>query len=65
MDDLYENTIRMIRDSGLPLIHIARGAGVKHRWICDLMIGRFTDPGIKKIQRVNNYLRRIKEKHAA
>lgn len=61
MSDLYENTIQLIRDSGLPLNRIATSAGVGKRWLADVMTGRYSDPGVKKIQRLNDYLKSLKQ----
>lgn len=56
MNDLYETTMQKIRDSGLSASTISKEANVGKRWLHDLIAGRFTDPGVKKIQRIYNYL---------
>lgn len=60
MNDLYETTIGMIRESGMPINRIADSAGVGKRWLADVMSGRYSDPGVKKIQRLHDYLIRQK-----
>lgn len=56
MDNLYETTMQKIRDSGLSKALIAKEANVGKRWLHDLLAGRFSDPGVKKIQRIYNFL---------
>ena len=56
MNNLYKTTLQLIRDSGMPLSRIAREADVGHRWLVDVMNGRFSDPGVNKIQRLHDYL---------
>jgi predicted transcriptional regulator len=57
MSDLYETTLNMIRDSGIPITRLASEAKVGQRWLADLVNGRFSDPGVKKIQRLHDYLK--------
>ncbi|MCB4811679.1 hypothetical protein LG204_10165 [Methylovorus menthalis] len=56
MDDLHKTTLDLLNVSEIPLPEIAKGAEVGYRWLCDLKNGRFTDPGIKKIQRIYSFL---------
>lgn len=65
MENLFETTLQMIRDSGLPLAQIAQNSGVGRRWIFDLMAGRYSDPGVNKIQRIHRYLSGLQSKKAA
>jgi predicted transcriptional regulator len=60
-NDLFETTMKQIRESGLSASQIARGANVGKRWMHDLVAGRFTDPGVKKIQKIHNYLSSLKQ----
>lgn len=61
MTDLFETTMQQVRDSGMSLPKIASGAQVGHRWLVDLMNGRFNDPGVKKIQRLHAFLSQQKK----
>lgn len=56
MTDLFETTMQKIRDSGLSAAKISEEAKVGKRWLHDLIAGRFDDPGVKKIQRIYNFL---------
>lgn len=56
MTDLYETTIQLIRSSELKLSDIASGAKVGKRWLAGLLAGRYSDPGVKKIQRLYDFL---------
>lgn len=56
MSDLYNKTIELIRSSGKPINQIAKEASVGQRWLHDLVDHRFTDPGVKKIERLYLYL---------
>jgi hypothetical protein len=56
MSDLYSKTIELIRSSGKPINQIAKEAGVGQRWLHDLADHRFSDPGVKKIERLYLYL---------
>lgn len=59
--DLFETTMQQIKESGLSAAQIAREANVGKRWMHDLVAGRFTDPGVKKIQKIHNYLNGLKK----
>lgn len=56
MNDLYEKTLELIRASDQSIRQLAKDAGVGQRWLSDLVSGRFDDPGVKKIQRLHDYL---------
>ena len=56
MEDLHKITLELLNDTAIPLPEIAKGAEVGYRWLCDLKNGRFSDPGIKKIQRIYSFL---------
>lgn len=65
MRDLYNTTIELVRKSDRPLTQIAADAKVGHRWLSGLMAGRYTDPGVKKIQRLYDNLSKPKKGSAA
>lgn len=56
MNTLYEQTMLLYKQTNLSVISIARGSGLGLRWLFDLKRGRFDDPGVKKIQRLHDYL---------
>ena len=56
MTDLYEKTITKLTESKIPLMQVAAGSNVGYRWLCRLIAGDYSDPGVKKIQRIHNYL---------
>lgn len=56
MTDLYKKTISMLSETKEPLSKVASGSRVGYRWICRLIAGDFSDPGVNKIQRIHDYL---------
>lgn len=62
--DLYSKTIRLLKMSSISFSEISKGAGVGQRWLFDLANGRFKDPGVRKIQRLHDYLSKRNEKAA-
>lgn len=56
MNNLFETTLNLLSASNLPIGEIARGSNVHTRWLYDLKNGRFSDPGVNKIQRIYNFL---------
>jgi len=56
MNNLHAQTLKLLNESKIPLPEIARGSNVGYRWLCQLIAGRYTDPGVQKIQRIHNFL---------
>lgn len=56
MSDLYEKTMRLLNATTQPMAEVAASAGVGLRWLYDLKAGRFSDPGVNRIQRIYNHL---------
>lgn len=54
--DLYSDTIRLAKATDVPLARICRETGLKMRWLQKVISGEFTDPGVRKIQRLHAYL---------
>lgn len=55
--DLYEDTVCLYTTSGLSVIEISRATGLQPRWLYKLIGREFSDPGVRKVQRLNAYLR--------
>ena len=55
-ESLLERTIRLTKESGIPLVQICRDTGLGRRWMHKLLAGQLTDPGVNKIERLHNYL---------
>ncbi len=49
-------TMALLAETDLSVSEIAAGANVGSRWLYSLMNGRWSDPGIKKVQRVHDFL---------
>lgn len=56
MNSLLQQTLDMLEKTSIPLLKIASDTQVGYRWLCDLKSGRFADPGVNKIERLNKYL---------
>lgn len=56
MCELYKKTIELLGNSNIPVSSIAESTGVGLRWLYDLKAGRFSDPGVNKIQRIHDFL---------
>ena len=54
--DLFSDTQSLVFDSNLNLSAVARGAGVKQRWLHRYMKGDYKDVGVKKIQKIRKFL---------
>jgi len=56
MTDLYQKTITLLKQTKVPLSKVASESNVGYRWLCKLIAGVYSDPGINKIQRIHDYL---------
>ena len=56
MKNIYEKTLRLVRETDIPTSKLASDTGLGLRWMHKLIAGEFTDPGVKKIERLYNYL---------
>ena len=59
--NLLDDCMDMLRSTDLTLIEIANGADVGSRWLSYLVAGKYKDPGVKRIQRIYNFLIRKKD----
>lgn len=64
MCELYEKTIMLLVKTNQPMSIVSEKTNVGLRWLYDLKAGRFSDPGVNKIQRIHDYLS-VSDKEAA
>jgi len=63
-ETLFQETMRLIKESGLSNIEICRATGLKPAWLGRLIDGDYADPGVNKIEKINAFLRRQAGKQA-
>lgn len=63
--ELLNETLQLLADTDLPVAKIADDLGVSRRWLYELKSGDFVDPGVRKIETLNRYLREQGEASAA
>lgn len=51
-----DETLELVEKSDLPITVICKGAQVSTRWYHKLIKGDIRDPGVKRIQRLYDYL---------
>lgn len=56
MSELYKKTIELLSLTDKSMSEISKNTDVGLRWLYDLKAGRFSDPGVNKIQRIHDYL---------
>lgn len=54
-------TLRLLRETDIPIVEICRETETKSRWLHRLMAGDFADPGVNKIERLHRYLKKQEE----
>ena len=54
---MLERVLRNLRDPAIDLKAVARATDVKYSWLAQLRAGRFTDPGVSKIEKLDSYFR--------
>ena len=57
---LYEETLKLIKDSDMSAPDLARATGLGTRWMYNLYQGKYEDPGVSKIETIHKYLKRKK-----
>lgn len=57
MGDLLKETLELAKTTPLTTEEVCKRAKVKQRWYYDLLSGRFKDPGVNKITRLNAALK--------
>lgn len=59
MDNTWlSTTTDMLRSTSIPLAEIATSAKVELRWLYKFKDGYFRDPGVTKVQRIYDFLRK-------
>lgn len=59
VSELLNETLKLAKATSLPSAELCRRAKVGIRWYHDLLAGRFKDPGINKIERLNLELKKV------
>jgi hypothetical protein len=54
--DWMQATYAMLRDSPLTRREIAAGSCVDYEWLSKFSQGRISDPGVRKVQRLHDFL---------
>ena len=54
--DILEDTQKLIADSKIHYNDIALAGGVSSRWVYRFMNNEYIDVGVRRIQRLRNYL---------
>ena len=54
---MLERVMRQLRDPSTDLKAVAEATGLKYSWLSQLAKGRFTDPGVSKIEKLDSYFR--------
>lgn len=57
MDMMLDRVMRNLRDPSTDLKAVAKATGLKYSWLFQLRSGRFTDPGVTKIEKLDSYFR--------
>jgi hypothetical protein len=55
-ESLLERTYRLLSITDLNFHQIASGAGVDREWLAKFKQRRINEPGVKKVQRVHDFL---------
>lgn len=58
MNTWLSTTTDMLRSTSIPLAEIAASAKVELRWLYKFKDGYFHDPGVTKVQRIYEFLRK-------
>jgi len=56
MVNMYEKTLKLLRDSDLSISEIARQAGINYHWLSSFHQERGGDPGVQRTQKLYNFL---------
>lgn len=57
---LLNKTLHLIRDTSIPMETIAISTGLTKRWLYEFKAGEYKDPGVTKVEKVFDYLKRRK-----
>ena len=56
--NLLNAALKLARETDLAKTRICRATGLKRSWYNRFISGEIDDPGVKKVQRVHDYLKR-------
>ena len=59
MDNIYEETYRLLQALDPSVSQLIEGTGLKERWLRKFINREFSDPGVNKVQKLYNYLRTL------
>lgn len=54
---MLDRVLRNLRDPNTDLKAVAQATGLKYSWLAQLRTGRFSDPGVNKIEKLDSYFR--------
>lgn len=60
--NFFLETRKMIKKSNLTVDELATGAGVHRAWLWRVVTGRIQSPGVTKLQKVYDYLKKREQK---
>lgn len=60
--NLYQETFKLIQDrpARISLQDIAEATSLNYSWLCKFYSGTITNPTYKKLQKLNDYLTKLK-----
>lgn len=59
--DIYSDVMARLASCPLTIDQLAEGAGVNRHWLAKLRLGKFDDPGVKRMQKLHRYLVEIEK----
>ena len=59
---LYEETLKRLNQTGIHFKDIRAATGITERWLYTVLSGDIADPGVKKIEILNEYLKRNRKR---
>lgn len=54
---MLDRVLRDLRDPATDLKAVAKATDLKYSWLSQLKTGRFSDPGVMKIEKLDSYFR--------
>lgn len=54
---MLDRVLRHLRDPKTDLRAVEKATGLKYSWLAQLKSGRFSDPGVNKIEKLDSYFR--------
>ena len=56
MSKIYANTARILRESGIPITHVAQDTQLSREWLFLFRRERINNPGILAVETLHQYL---------